>query len=272
MSHIVHDSPAPSLDEIWRLFKETSLLIQEGERRSQEREQAAKQEAERRAQEWEQAAERRAQETERRAQETERRVREWEQAAERRAQEAERRAQEHEREMQENRRIFQEYVQDEKRRFRELDKLFKETDKKIGELGNRLGDFVEGFVAPGAVRLFRERGIEVTGLSRNVQKNHEKLGLGLEIDLLVTNGDVCVLVEVKSHLGVDDVNEHLERMEKFKPLFPEYADKKVHGAVAAMVLPEEVAKYAYRKGFFVIAQKGESVVLLNDEKFTPMTW
>jgi hypothetical protein len=71
---------------------------------------------------------------------------------------------------------------------------------------------------------------------------------------------------------VDDVNDHLERMEKFKPLFPEYADKKAFGAVAAMVIPEDVARYAYRKGFFVIAQKGETAEMLNDAQFEPRAW
>lgn len=42
---------------------------------------------------------------------------------------------------------------------------------------------------------------------------------------------------------VDDVNEHLERMKKFKPLFPEYVDKITYGAVAGMVLLDHVARY-----------------------------
>ena len=50
-------------------------------------------------------------------------------------------------------------------RFKETDSRFKETDKKfekmIGKLGDRWGEFVEGIVAPAAVRLFRERGIEI---------------------------------------------------------------------------------------------------------------
>jgi hypothetical protein len=79
-------------------------------------------------------------------------------------------------------------------------------------------------------------------------------------------------VEVKSKLSVDDVNEHLERMEKFKSLFPEYADKKAHGAVAAMIIPEQVAKYAYHQGFFVLAQQGETVAILNDLNFRPLAW
>jgi len=39
-----------------------------------------------------------------------------------------------------------------------------------------------------------------------------------------------------------------------------------------MVVPHEVGRYAYRQGLFVLAQSGESVVILNDAKFQPKAW
>lgn len=155
---------------------------------------------------------------------------------------------------------------------RETDRQIKAMSKKIGELGNRLGEFVEAFVEPSIVRLFQERGVDITAVMRDVKAKNPKLGLAMEIDLFAVNGDSCVLVEVKSNLSIDDVNEHLERIEKFKTLFPIYKDYKVLGAITGMVIPENVARYAYKKGFFVIAQKGDSAVILNDNKFQPTTW
>lgn len=182
--------------------------------------------------------------------------------------ETDRKFQETDRKFQETDRKFQETDL----QFKETERQMKETFKKIGELGNRLGEFVEGMVAPAAVRLFQERGIEVMGLNRNMERNNPQLGLAAQIDLLAVNGDACVVIEVKSHLSVDDVDEHLQRMEKFKALFHEYADKRAYGAVAAMVLPDDVARYAYRKGFFVIAQRGDAAEILNDEGFRPVAW
>ena len=73
----------------------------------------------------------------------------------------------------------------------------------------------------------------------------------IEIDLLVVNTTEAVLVEVKSKLTQADVDEHLERLGKFKRLMPRYRDLQVMGgAVAGMVVPEEVARYAYRQGLF----------------------
>ena len=81
--------------------------------------------------------------------------------------------------------------------------------------------------------------------------------LATQIDLLVVDGDICVVVEAKSKLSNDDVDEHTERMEMFKRLFPRYSDMRAMGAVAAMVLSHDVARYAYRQGFFVITSKLE---------------
>jgi hypothetical protein len=160
---------------------------------------------------------------------------------------------------------------------KETDKQIKETDKQInrvskqiGELGNRLGEFVEYQVRPAVVRLFQERGIDVhefhPGLS--VTRDHE----GLEIDLLVVNDADAILVEVKSKLTQRDVDEHLQRLAKFKRLMPRFRDVKALGAVAAMVVPDEVVSYAYRQGLFVLVQSGENVIILNDAEFKPQVW
>jgi hypothetical protein len=152
----------------------------------------------------------------------------------------------------------------------ETDKQIKSVSKQIGELGNRLGEFVEYQVRPAVVRLFQERGIDVHELlpGLSVTRDHE----GLEIDLLVVNDTDAILVEVKSKLTQRDVDEHLQRLAKFKRLMPRFRDVKALGAVAAMVVPDEVTSYAYRQGLFVLVQSGENVVILNDAEFIPQIW
>lgn len=198
-------------------------------------------------------------------------------------------------------RKFQEMIQETDRKFQETDRKFQETDRKIqettqqikqtdqtlknalkeserilnkqmGKLTNRLGEFVEEMVKPAIIKLFRSRGIEVHVVTQRVQANNPELNLAMEIDLLAINNNACILIEVKSHLSIDDVNEHLERMKKFKPLFPNYSTSQVYGAVAGMVIPEDVAKYAYRRGFFVMGQTGDTMGILNDINFQPIAW
>ena len=59
---------------------------------------------------------------------------------------------------------------------------------------------------------------------------------------------------------------------KFKHFFPEHEDKNVMGAVAGIVMDGNSDKFAYKQGLFVIGQTGETVRILNDEKFKPKAW
>jgi hypothetical protein len=167
--------------------------------------------------------------------------------------------------------------QDTDRKFQDTDRKFQETDRKlkevvdsIGRLGNRLGEFVEEMVKPALVRLFRERGIEVHEVHRGVSA--ERHGEAIEIDLMVVNETEVVAVECKNKLSVDDVDEHLARLARLRRLLPRYREARVMGAVAAIVLPDDVARYAYRKGLFVLAQSGDSVIIRNDARFVPAIW
>lgn len=167
--------------------------------------------------------------------------------------------------------------QDTDRKFQDTDRKFQDTDRKIkevttsiGKLGNRLGDFIEDAVRPAAVRLFRECGIDVHEVHGNVQAKRDNEGI--EVDLLVVNDTDVVAIECKSNLSVDDVQDHLEQLDKLKRLLPTYADKRVMGAVAAMVIPDNVALYAYRKGLYVIGQSGDHLEVRNNESFRPKVW
>ena len=170
------------------------------------------------------------------------------------------------RKFQETDRKFQETA----RQIEATDRQIKQISKKIGDLGNRLGEFVEGLVKPALVRLFQARGIAVHEVYPDVSVDRHNEGI--QIDLLVVNDAEAVLVEVKSKLAQADVDEHLERLAKFKRMLPRYADVRALGAVAAMVVPPEVARYAYRQGLFVLAQTGDSVAILNDDRFQPKAW
>ncbi|MCX7095550.1 MAG: DUF3782 domain-containing protein [Methylobacter sp.] len=153
---------------------------------------------------------------------------------------------------------------------KETDREIKAVNASIGRLTNRLGEFVEEAVRPAAVKLFRERGIDVHEVHQNITAKRE--GDGLEIDLLVVNNNDVVAIECKSNLSIDDVNDHLKRLEKIKRLLPDHKEKRISGAVAGRVIPENVAIYAIKKGLYVIGQNGEHLELRNDMSFTAKIW
>ena len=224
-------------DDVWRLLAELVEAQKETERRFQETDRLFK-ESEHRFQETERILKEQSLETERRFQETERRFQETE-------------------------RILKEESQ-------KTDRQIRRMSKEIGNLGGKLGLFVENMVSPACETLFLDREIPVHQVSQRVRKKSN--GKTLEIDILVTNDNHVLAVEVKSSLSVDDVKEFIEDLKEFSQFFPEYNHKQLYGAVAGMGIEEGVDKYAYRQGLFVLAQSGETVTILNDDKFQPKVW
>ena len=157
-----------------------------------------------------------------------------------------------------------------KHQAQETDRQIQQVSRQISDLGNPLGEFVEWQVRPAALRLFQSRGIAVQELAADVTLQRD--GEGLEIDLLAIDTTVAVLIEVKSKLSQSDVDDHLERLGKFKRLMPRYQDVQAMGAIAAMVVPPDIARYADRQGLFVIAPTGDDMAILNDANFSPKIW
>jgi len=168
---------------------------------------------------------------------------------------------------QETKRVIQESRQETDLK---LAQISQDANQRLGKLSDRLGEFAEYQVRPAVIRLFQSRNIPVREMIPNlsVQEGDE----GIEVDLLVVNGQNAVAVEVKLKLSQDDVDEHLERLESFKRFMPRYGDVRLAGAVAGMIVPTNVGRYAYRKGLYVLAQSGDTMTILNRDGFQPRVW
>ena len=164
--------------------------------------------------------------------------------------------------------------QETREQMKETDRRFKETDKKIGKLGNRFGELVEHLVSPNMEEKFNELGFAFTKSGPNVRiRNLEDPEESFEIDVFLENGDIAIAVEVKSKPDVDDVKEHIDRMEKLR----RYADKKddrrkFHGAVAGAVMSDSIRKYILKNGFFLIEQTGDTIKINIPEGFKAKGW
>jgi hypothetical protein len=158
------------------------------------------------------------------------------------------------------------------RKFQETSQLLKEVTRRIGQLGNRLGEFVEEMVKPALVRLFQARGLQVHRTMQHLVCRDDAGQYRTEVDLLVVDGDTAIAVECKSNLSVEDVDEHLDHLALFKDCWPEYAGYRLLGGVAGVVVPEDVARHAYRQGLYVLAQSGDAVEIRNDGRFAAREW
>lgn len=143
-------------------------------------------------------------------------------------------------------------------------------NKQLAKFSDPLGDFIAWYVYPSVFELFQEWGFDFSYLSSGVSVYRDGAFFG--IDVFAASDAEAMLIAVKTRLNQGDVDEHLHRLAKFKQFMPRFRDVKALGAVAAMVVPDEVADYALRQGLFVLMQSGENVVILNGKEFKPQVW
>ena len=196
-------------------------------------------------------------------QETARRM----QATDRQMQETDRRMQATDRQMQETDRRLQATDELITRQTRAADRRIDELDKLFnGQWGKLIESLVEGDL----VRLLQQRGIEVQHTVTNPRQNYGERRW--ELDIVAVNGEEVVVVEVKTTLRVPDIDRFMGRLNEFSELMPEYASRRVYGAVAYLKAYQESDVRAERLGLFVIRATGSSASITNREGFTPRTF
>jgi RecB family endonuclease NucS len=152
----------------------------------------------------------------------------------------------------------------------ELKRTVERTSKAVDSLTTRWGRFVEELVEPAVLRLFQEKGIDIKEVYPRARVKRQ--GIAMEIDILAVDDTDLVVVECKSRLSKDDVDEFIEKLTRFKIAFPHYQNYQAYGAVAGIEINQGIDRYAYKKGLFVIKPSGDTVVIINDADFQPNTW
>ena len=170
------------------------------------------------------------------------------------------------------------------RRWEEVDRKFQETalqstktDRKIAYLGSRVGDIIQSMVAGNIVEKFQALGYNnLDDFCEKKKFRNKKLGIKGEVDLFLENGNVAILIEVKTTLETKDVQDHIERLEKYR----RYADargvgdqRRFIGAIAGAVVMGDAVEFARENGLYVIVQSGDAVEILQQpEGFVAKEW
>ena len=164
------------------------------------------------------------------------------------------------------------------RRMQETDQLLKRQARaaerrmdKLDELFNgQWGKLMEALVEGDLVKPLQQRGIAVQHTVTNPRQNYGERRW--EFDIVAINGEEVVVVEVKTTLRVPDVDRFVGRLNEFPELMPEYADRRIYGAVAYLKAYQESDVRGERLGLFVIRATGSSASITNREEFTPRTF
>jgi hypothetical protein len=146
------------------------------------------------------------------------------------------------------------------KKFQETDKLLRQNQKMMSDLGRKFGKIIEHIFIPNLKEKFNALGYVFEKSSPNVLIGSREHNIYAEIDVFLENGNCALAVEVKTQANINDIREHVERMEKLRRYFDLHDDRrKLYGAVAAAIIPENVLDFALKQGFYVIEQSGDNV-------------
>ena len=155
-------------------------------------------------------------------------------------------------------------------------KTVEATNKTVASLSDKVGDMVEKLLGEGnLIDQFRELGHEVKTHSQKKKFGKRGTAESGEIDLFLEDGDVAILVEAKTTLKMDDVHDHIERIEKYRRFVDDggKTDKRFVGAVAGTVIAENVINFAHENGLYVIIQSARAVEIITQPKgFVARKW
>jgi len=135
-------------------------------------------------------------------------------------------------------------------------------NERLGSYINLFGDFTEYTMAPKLCEKFNKLGFDFSRSIRNTKVKDENNNIFFETDAVLENYDKAMIVEIKTQLTFERVNKHIERLEKMRKYADLHGDKRTFlGAVAGVVVTDEVRKYALNQGFYLIEPEGEDLTI-----------
>jgi hypothetical protein len=160
-------------------------------------------------------------------------------------------------------------------RHAETEKALKRVTENVGRLNNAIGELVEILLAARLWEKFPE--YDLARAYRQVSIYDENRRSKTEIDILLSNTDCAMAVEVKTSLNkMEQVDWHLKRMElvrQYPPAEVKENGKRLMGAIAGGFVDTRVAEYAQQCGLYVLELSGESVRRMpSPAGFTPKEW
>ncbi len=153
----------------------------------------------------------------------------------------------------ENSELMKKQVEETKKTFREMSIQFM----------GRTGHIVEGLLSSSAEKVFQEAGFDLYNHGKNLIRKFKSENKQMEVDVLLSNDEFAVPIEVKTNCTREDVRRILHQMELFRDLFPEYADKEVIAAVAAINYEKGVDDLARDEGLLVIRVNSDDIFSLD---------
>ena len=149
-----------------------------------------------------------------------------------------------------------------------------QLNKKWGELSNKLGSMAEDLVAPSVPRILRETvgcpddQIDLVDVRTRRRSTLDRSRVQ-EFDVVAVCGEYALVNETKSNLSPEKISAFAALLGNVREYFPEFADKKVIGAIASLYVDQSLVTYGERYGLIVLGFGDDVMQVLNSEGFMP---
>ena len=134
---------------------------------------------------------------------------------------------------------------------KETDRKLREVGQQLGGLGDKFGSFTEGLALPAMTKIL-SRDFHMNRISPRIRAQNN--GRSMELDVLgysnTPEGD-AVIVEVKSHLREDGLEQMRKILRDFREFFPEHSQRKVYGILAAVDIPDKLREKILKEGIYL---------------------
>jgi hypothetical protein len=172
------------------------------------------------------------------------------------------------REMKERDEKFDEEMKERDEKFaREMKEFRDETNTAIRRISveflGATGHIVEGLASSAVDKIFKDAGLDLLHYGKNIKPKLPEDNSKMEVDVLLGNETFVVPVEVKADFTKRKVKRFVRQMAMYRTFFPEYADKEVVAAVAAINYEGGADQLAHEEGLLVIRVSSDNIFSLD---------
>jgi hypothetical protein len=143
----------------------------------------------------------------------------------------------------------------------ETARQIKEVNQTVGAWGTNHGAFAEDYFfnsfEKGQRNFFGEKFDEI-------EKNLKGPKVKADYDIVLINGKIIGIIEVKFKAHENDIPKILKKAETFRINFPYYAEHKIYLGLASLAFYPKLESLCTNVGIAIIKQVGDTVVI-NDE-------
>ena len=180
-------------------------------------------------------------------------------------QETDRRFKETDRKFKENAKSFKEtekFIKETSASIKRTERMICDANKQIGGISRSNGEFCEEYF----INSFKEN---PTFLGEKFDRVLEYLKpepavVNDEYDLVLRNGSIVVLIEMKYKADIDDVKRMFLKLRSYRANYPMFKDYKVYLCIASFRFRANVRARAAKEGIVLIQQRGDKIEVVSE--------